>query len=87
MLKHGTQISDLIQVCVSLADSKTLDREIRAMMEVCGELKQHQASGSSPRIEMTIITDDEERIMETDRGPVRLTPLWKWLIREDKGIL
>jgi hypothetical protein len=80
ILKQGMRITDVIQVCLSLADSKTLDREIRAMMEVCGEIEQYKASDSSPQIEMTIITDDEERLIETDRGPARVVPLWKWLI-------
>jgi hypothetical protein len=29
---------------------------------------------------MTVITDDEEDLVETAGGAIRVIPLWKWLL-------
>jgi len=29
---------------------------------------------------MEIITDDEEGLLDSDRGPITITPIWKWLL-------
>lgn len=39
ILKEGLQVTEAIQVCVSMANEKTLHRELEAMNEACGELE------------------------------------------------
>lgn len=82
ILKEGMQITDAIQVCISLADEKTLQREIQSMMEVCNELEKGRGEDQAQDLRMTIITEDEEKLIKTERGNVTIIPLWKWLIGE-----
>lgn len=60
------------QVCYSLADRDTYDREVGAL------LKLH---ASIPMKEMYIITKDEERTVTVDEATViKVLPVWKWLL-------
>ena len=84
ILKEGLRITDAVQVCVTLADDKTLRRETQAMVEVCEAIEANQVQDRNQdqeaSIRMTIITEDEERLIENERGQIRIIPLWKWLI-------
>ncbi|MGB9498189.1 MAG: ATP-binding protein [Dissulfuribacterales bacterium] len=80
ILKKGLQVMEAIQVSVTLADEKTLQREIQSMLEVCEEIQKSCTTAHAQNIKMTIITEDEVKFIETERGNVSVIPLWKWLI-------
>ena len=66
VIKDGLDITEAIQVCYSLEDERTRQREMRALTEVKDEL----------RVDcLTVITDDEE-----SHGEINIMPLWKWLL-------
>jgi predicted AAA+ superfamily ATPase len=59
--------SELIQVCASLADSATRDREFRAVREAMSELGIAKA---------TVVTvEDDESV-----PPIRVIPFWRWAL-------
>jgi len=61
----------LIQVCESLADPKTLQREISALEEAMGELNQKTG---------TIVTRAEEKKIAVNSGTIHVVPAWKFLL-------
>lgn len=79
VIKEGTRIVELIQVCVSTEDPDTAKREIRALLKgsdalFCSELR--------------IITLEEKREETIDGKTIVWTPLAQWLInggREGRG--
>lgn len=85
ILKEGLKITGAIQVCVSTANEKTLRRELEGLDEVCAEIEKGRILDRTDALRLTIITEDEERFVDTKRGLVRVVPLWKWLI-EDHNI-
>ncbi|WP_457551308.1 ATP-binding protein [Desulfobacula sp.] len=66
VIKEGLDITEAIQVCYSLDDERTRQRELQALTEVKDALKVDR---------LTVITDDEE-----SHGKINIIPLWKWLI-------
>src|SRR3989338_6747347 len=73
VLKEGTKVTQLIQVCWNVEDAQTKARELRSLAKAMNELKQHSA---------VVITEDYEA-EEVFRGkPITFTPLWKWLLGE-----
>jgi uncharacterized protein len=85
IIKEGLRIAEVIQVCVSLADQKTSQRELQAMMEVCNEVDKGQHASHASKMRLTIITEDEEGAINTERGDVSVIPIWKWLIEQEKA--
>ncbi len=73
VVKIGLRITEAIQVCSSLADPKTRQREFQALGEAALALKAER---------LTIITDDEEGSEKCDYGDIAIVPLWKWLLEE-----
>ena len=75
VLKEGLNITEAIQVCYSLEDERTRQREIQALIEVKDELRAER---------LTVITDDEESTVSVEfpRGhnEINIIPLWKWLL-------
>jgi hypothetical protein len=67
VIKDGLDITEAIQVCYSLEDEKTRQREMRALTEVKNELGVDR---------LTVITDDDE----SQHGEINIMPLWKWLL-------
>ena len=61
----------LVQVSVSLDDSKTRKRELAALEAGMRKLQAQDA---------VIVTADEEAEIETSEGVVRVVPAWKWLL-------
>lgn len=82
IIKEGLQITEAIQICVSITNEKTLQRELKGLDEVCGELEKGGADVQAGDIQMTILTEDDEKLIDTKRGAVRVVPLWKWLIED-----
>jgi predicted AAA+ superfamily ATPase len=62
-----------IQVSADLADSRTREREVRALTAAMKERQIRDA---------TIVTLDEEDQLETPIGPIRIQPAWRWLTRQ-----
>ena len=75
IIKEGLNITEAIQVCYSLGDERTGQREMQALTEVKDELRAER---------LTVITDDEESIVPVEfprgRGEIHIIPLWKWLL-------
>jgi predicted AAA+ superfamily ATPase len=71
VIKEELQITEAIQVCASLADPKTRQREFRSLREAAEVLKAER---------LTVITEDEEWLEKTGSGEIAIVPLWKWLL-------
>ena len=75
IIRDGIQIAEAIQVCFSLEDEKTRQRELQALKEVKDELKAKR---------LTVITDDQESTVSIERSggqdEINIIPLWKWLL-------
>ena len=76
MVKEGLKIDRLIQVCWSIEDKKTKDREIRGILKACKEFKKKQG---------TILTEDMEGEETIDKIKIKYLPLWKWLLLSNKA--
>ena len=75
IVKEGLHITEAIQVCFSLEDEKTRQRELQALAEVKDELRAER---------LTVITDDEESTVPIEgkrgQGEINIISLWKWLL-------
>jgi len=75
VVKEGTHITHLIQVCLDLQDPKTKSREIRALLKASRELR---------CANLLILTDSAEGEEDVSwygtEGTVRYMPAWKWLL-------
>lgn len=74
VVRRGTTVVRLIQVCVDTTGEQARKREIRALLKAGSELSCE---------DLLILTDDEEREEEVSwfgtTGTIRFQPLWKWL--------
>lgn len=61
---------ELINVCLSLTNPVTRQREIRGLAEAMGHLKQRES---------TLLTADEQDTITTENGVIQVLPVWKWL--------
>ena len=75
IVKEGLHITEAIQVCFSLEDEKTRQRELQALAEVKDELRADR---------LTVLTDDEESTVSIEgkrgQGEINIISLWKWLL-------
>lgn len=71
IVKHGTKIHQLIQICYSLEDLNTKKREINALLKASRELKCNN---------LFIITEDKEGKEIKEHKKIKYIPLWKWLL-------
>ena len=78
VVKQGTQVTALIQVCVELNRPKTRSREIRALLKASRELRCNN---------LLILTDSTEGEEKASwygmRGTIHFVSLWRWLLREE----
>lgn len=74
LLKDGLKIDQLIQVCYSLDNIETRDREIKSLVKASKKLACEN---------VVILTWDVEGEETVKNTTIRLTPLWKWLIIPD----
>ncbi len=74
VVKDGLDIKNLIQVCWSMRDEKTKNRELRSLQKAMKELKVENA---------LIITEDTEGEEKLNGFTVKTVPLWKWLLTEE----
>ena len=77
VIKENQSISQLIQVCYSLEDIETKQREIRALLNASKELKCKN---------LLVITENFEGDEPAEwfglKEKIKFIPLWKWLLRE-----
>ena len=69
VLRRGTQIERLVQVCYDMSNYKTEKRELDALIECAGELKCKN---------LTIITNNHERTIEKDGYKIDVVPILKF---------
>jgi len=63
----------LVQVCESLSNSKTRDRELFALREAMAELDLSEG---------IIVTKNEEEVTSWDEGKVSVVPAWRFCLQE-----
>lgn len=78
VLREGNRIKRLVQVCYDLSKSKTEKREVDSLVECAGEL------GCN---DLTIVTWNEERVIEKDGYTVKVVPVRFFLNPVSKRIL
>ncbi|MBT3190924.1 MAG: ATP-binding protein, partial [Verrucomicrobia bacterium] len=64
----------LIQVAWALDKPDVREREVRALQKSVEFLSAREA---------LIVTNDEETVISTEVGPIRVMPAWKWLLSEE----
>jgi len=74
LVMNNTHQMNLIQVCLTLRDPATRQREIRALTTAMNEMKLDSA---------LILTLDEEDEIVTPNGKIRVMPTWMWLVLPD----
>ncbi len=78
VIKEGTKITKLIQVCYDVSNPDTKKREIRSLIKAKQELKCN---------ELMVLTNDyeAEELAEWfgEKAKIKFTPLWKWLITRE----
>ena len=60
-----------VQVSYSILDPETRKREITALFKMAAHIEVK---------DMIIITKDEEEIITSEQGNIRVIPVWKWLL-------
>lgn len=80
VVKEGTRITQLIQVCLALDGPNTRERELRALLKASAELK---------CANLLVVTDSAEGEEQVSwyglNGTVKFMPLWKWLLGPGKS--
>ena len=71
VLRKGTRIDCLVQVCYDMSNPKTEKREVDSLIECASELKCSN---------LVIVTNDEERIIEKDGFRIDVVPVAKWRV-------
>ncbi|MBU4255816.1 MAG: ATP-binding protein [Candidatus Thermoplasmatota archaeon] len=71
VVKQGLRIKQLIQVCYSVEDYETKEREIKALLKASKELKCKN---------LLVITEDYEDEEKVKGKKIKYIPLWKWLL-------
>jgi hypothetical protein len=71
VLRKGTHIEQLVQVCYDMSNAKTEKREVDSLIECAEELN------CSHRV---IVTNNEERCIEKDGYRIGVVPVAKWSV-------
>ena len=69
VLRRGTKIERLVQVCYDMSNSKTEKREVDGLIESAGELNCNN---------LVIVTNDEERTIEKNGYKIAVVPVSKF---------
>ncbi len=75
VIKHGLKVMQLIQVCYDIEDYDTKKREIKALLRASKELKCKN---------LLVITEDKEGEEIIENKKIKYTPLWMWLLENQK---
>ena len=70
VLRKGTSIERLVQVCYDMSSPKTEKREVDSIIECAGELK---------CCNLTILTYNDKRIIEKDGYKIEVVPIWEFI--------
>ena len=77
VIKEGTKITKLIQVCYDVSNPDTKKREIRSLIKAKQELKCN---------ELMVLTNDYEAEESAEwfgeKAKIKFIPLWKWLLEK-----
>ena len=71
VLRKGTHIEQLVQVCYDMSTPKTEKREVDSLLECVAELNCSN---------LAIVTNNEERIIEKDGYRIDVVPVAKWSV-------
>ncbi len=71
VLRKGTHIEQLVQVCYDMSSPKTEKREVDSLTECAAELNCSN---------LVIVTNDEERIIEKDGYRIEVVSVAKWSV-------
>ncbi len=74
VVKKGSKVEQLIQVCHNPADESAKEREIKPLIKAAAELKCKN---------LLIITSDYGAMEKKEKYKIHYTPLWKWLLDEN----
>jgi predicted AAA+ superfamily ATPase len=78
VVKKGTRIKQLVQVCADVTDPKTKTREVRALLKASADLR------CNDLLILTETAEGEEAVSWFGaQGKVRFMPLWKWALADD----
>ena len=74
VIQTDTAVKQLIQVCWDMKEKNTLNRELDGIREAAAVTGCHQ---------MTIITHDQEEIVQDKSGTIIILPAWKWFLTQE----
>lgn len=74
LIREKGAITTAIQVCFSLADVKTRQREIAGLVAAAHELKVES---------LLLLTGENEETISADGCVIHVLPMWKWLLERD----
>lgn len=69
VLREGTHIKCLVQVCYDMSSEKVAKREVNSLIECAGELKCNT---------LVIVTNNDERVIEKDGYTIKVIPVSKF---------
>jgi len=70
VLKEGNEVTSLIQVTYELNDDNK-ERELKPLLSAYSRFKCK---------ELTVLTWEQEEVMNEGKTSIKITPLWKWLL-------
>ncbi len=73
VVKKGTEVAELIQVCYETINADVEQRETKALLEASDELKVKK---------LTVLTWDEKREIKKGGTTIKFKPLWEWLLEK-----
>ena len=73
VIKEGTKIKQVFQVCYGLSEPEVRKREINSLIKIGKELKCNN---------LFIITWDYEAEEKIKNKKIKFIPVWKWLLQE-----
>lgn len=71
VVRTGTKVGELVQVCYEITDADVKNREIAALLKASRELRCNK---------LLIITEETEGEEKVGGKIIKLLPLWKWLL-------
>ena len=71
VIHKGRKVDQLIQVCLSLQDTFTLEREVRGLILGASYVKCSN---------LLLLTWDEERNLNQNNVQIKVLPVWKWVL-------
>lgn len=71
VLRKGTHIEQLVQVCYDMSNAKTEKREVDSLIECAAELNCSN---------LAIVTNNDERVIEKDGFRIEVVPVAKWSV-------